>query len=370
MGKNQTPYSPLKVFHHQDRLADLRAGHQIVPTQVQLILSDLCNQDCSFCAYRMSGYTASELFTAGAELAVVGTNNPKRMIETPKAMEILDDCAVMGVNAVQFTGGGEPTVHPDFDAIYDSCHARGLHTALVTNGLLMGKHIPLVVRSSWVRVSIDAGCAESYATIRRVDASQFEKVWANVAALVEAKQAGNHDGLVIGIGFVVTKENWREVGSCIRRAKEVGVDNVRISAVFQPDDAAYFDDFYDTASRECKQLAERYTTDSFKVFNLFGDRVSDLVEASPDYEFCGYQQFNTYIGGDLNVYRCCVQSYSTHGLVGSLKDQRLSELWESEEKLRDFGNFDARSCDRCQFNTKNRTILYALEDDPMHVDFV
>ena len=57
-----TAYSSGKVFHHRDKIDQLKAGEQTVPLQVHLIISDLCNQDCSFCAYRMSGYTTNELF--------------------------------------------------------------------------------------------------------------------------------------------------------------------------------------------------------------------------------------------------------------------------------------------------------------------
>jgi len=220
-----------------------------------------------------------------------------------------------------------------------------------------------------VRVSIDAGSSASYSTIRRVPEAQYDRVWKNIEKLVGQKEKYNKEGLIIGAGFVVTKENWHEVVLFTQRAKEAGVDNVRFSGVFQPDDAEYFKDFYKDASAACKR-AKTLETPEFKVFNLFGDRVEDLREKAPDYLFCGYQEFNTYVGGDLNVYRCCVQSYSTHGLVGSLKDQRFKELWESKEKKKDFQDFCATSCDRCQFNEKNRTILYALSTDPMHVDFV
>ena len=363
------PYSSLKVFHHQEKLDQLKRGQQIVPTQMQLIISDLCNQDCSFCAYRMSGYTASELFTKDTELAVVGTNNPKRQLTKSKVFEILDDCAEMGIKAVQFTGGGEPTVHPDFAEVYEYALSKGLIPALVTNGLLLQKHIPLVAESAWVRVSIDAGTPASYASIRRVPEAQYDRVWRNIEKLVEQKKKYKKDGLIIGAGFVVTAENWHEVLLFTQRARQAGVDNVRFSGVFQPDDDAYFDSFYEAASKLCKQCKDLETHD-FKVFNLFGDRVEDLREHSPDYMYCGYQEFNTYVGGDLNVYRCCVQSYSMHGLVGSLKEQRFKELWASKEKKDDFAGFCAMSCNRCQFNEKNRTILYALSTDPMHVDFV
>src|SRR6185436_8088075 len=112
-------YSDLKALWHLPEMSALKEGRRFVPPHVQLILSDLCNQDCSFCAYRMSGGFSSEQFAGPA-----GEKNPNRKIPTDKAIEILNDCAALGVKAVQFTGGGEPTVHPEHMKLFN--HALGL----------------------------------------------------------------------------------------------------------------------------------------------------------------------------------------------------------------------------------------------------
>src|SRR3990167_267821 len=106
------------------------------PKQVHWILSDLCNQDCSFCAYRMSGYTSNELFGAGAgaKLSAYGHDNPVRWVDTDRALRLVDEFKSAGVLAVQFTGGGEPTVHPDHEAIFELALDAGLQCALVSNG--------------------------------------------------------------------------------------------------------------------------------------------------------------------------------------------------------------------------------------------
>jgi wyosine [tRNA(Phe)-imidazoG37] synthetase (radical SAM superfamily) len=128
-----SPYSPLKVFHHTDRLRVLREGGQPEPTQVQLIISDLCNHSCKFCSYRWDKYTSNQLFR---EILPDGSvnNNPKRMVSYEKAVEILDDCVEMGVKAVQVTGGGEPTVHPRHLDVFRAVLDRGLDLAMVSNG--------------------------------------------------------------------------------------------------------------------------------------------------------------------------------------------------------------------------------------------
>lgn len=366
-----SPYSPLKVIHHRDRIDSISAGEQIVPTQVQLIISDLCNQDCGFCAYRMSGYSSNQLFVVDSELAKTGTNNPKRMIEFEKVNEILDDCKEMGVGAIQITGGGEPTVHPYHVEVFNGVVDRGMDLAVVSNGAVFRKGlIDAYLRAQWVRFSIDAGNAETYASVRRVGAGAYARTWENISNLVQARAEHTRDSeLIIGIGFVVTEDNWKEIVECVEKAKETGVDNVRISAVFQNEGSAYFESFYSDAQNLIRE-ASKLSDETFKVFNNFGDRVGDLEQEHPDYSYCGYQEFNTYIGGDLNVYRCCVLAYNERGIIGSLKNQRFKELWESDIKKNNFNEFDARGCPRCMFNNKNKTILYSLEPQPRHVNFV
>jgi Fe-coproporphyrin III synthase len=118
--------------------------------------------------------------------------------------------------------------------------------------------------------------------------------------------------------------------------------------------------------REAKLLE----TSGFKVFNNFDYRFEDLELAHPNYRKCGIQHFDTYMAADQNVYRCCVTAYNERGLIGSIRERRFRELWESKEKRRSFAEFDARGCEFCMFNAKNRTIAYAVSKNPPHVNFV
>jgi len=363
-----SPYSPLKVFHHRDKIDVLKSGGQPLPTHVEVIPSDLCNHNCGFCSYRAEGYSSNQLFGVIRDDGTKN-NNPNRMISYGKMREIIEDCAIMGVKSIQVTGGGEPTVHPQHGQIFKDILSQGMELALVTNGgKLSDDVIETLTRANWVRISIDAGLASTYASVREISESAFARTWANVRKLVEANKR-NHSKCRIGIGFVVTKENWKEVTLATKLARDAGVNNIRISAFFQNDGAKYYESFHEEAVEECRKAAEM-SWPGFSVFNNFGDRVEDLREESPDYSFCGYQHFTTYIGADLNVYRCCVLAYNERGIVGSIKDQRFAELWASEAKKQNFSEFDARGCERCMFNNRNRTILYAIESNPADVNFV
>jgi len=91
---------------------------------------------------------------------------------------------------------------------------------------------------------------------------------------------------------------------------------------------------------------------------------------SPDYSFCPYMNMTTYIGGDQNVYTCCVNAYNERGLVGSIKDQSFMDLWNGQTKKQFFGQFDAKNCLRCMFNEKNRFINGVIRKPNVHDDFV
>jgi len=360
---SQAAYSNLKPAWHMDKIADLRAGRMIVPSQVHFIISDLCNHDCHFCAYRMSGGFSTELFADGE------VKNPNRVIPTEKCIEILNDMAECGVKAVQFTGGGEPTVHKDHMEIFRHALGLGLECALVTNGALLRPGWKEVLpHFKWVRVSVDAGDAKTYGAVRRISPSVYDRVLRHIEHLsAEIKSVGSD--CLLGVGYVVTEENWQTLYEGCSRLRAAGAPYVRLSAMFSEQGSEYYKGNYEDICNEIRR-AKQLEDSKFSVVDLFSDRINDLDQGRPDYRTCGYQQFVVYIGGDQNVYRCCTTSYTKHGLVGSLKEQRFSDWLSGDERKKMVDGFNAKSCHHCQFNDKNRAINYMTEEHPTHVNFV
>jgi MoaA/NifB/PqqE/SkfB family radical SAM enzyme len=360
---SSSPYAPDKALAHLDRLYDLKRGKKPPPVQVHLVISDLCNQHCSFCSYRTPGYT--ELF---AEVNGQGRVrwNPNRMIETTKAKSILKELSTAGVKAIQFTGGGEPTVHPDCNTLMHHAKVLGMDIALVTNGTRVDKALLAeILECTWVRISIDHAHRDGYAAMRSVKPDMFDVVIENVRRVVEARKG---IAPTVGIGFVVNKDNYAVIEEAVQLYKELGVDNVRLSAVFQPDDDAYFKSFHREASAACQRAVE-FSDANFTVINNYGARVEDLAQHNPDYRTCHYQYMTTYVGADLNVYRCCVTSYTNYGKLGSLAEKSFEEIWWKDHGD-DLSCFDARCCPRCQFNDKNRAMQKMLNPEVEHENFV
>jgi MoaA/NifB/PqqE/SkfB family radical SAM enzyme len=350
-----SPYSPLKVFHHPRHIEALRENIPISPLFVEVIPTDICNNSCPWCAYRTPGYSSNEMF------------DPRRSIPFDKLVEIVDDCEQMGVRAVEVTGGGEPTCHPQFLSLCDAITESGMDLGVVTNGSRWtDKHVQATQKAKWVRFSIDAGKAETYAVAHGTQAAAFERVREAVRSQVASSHAADQ---LVGVSFTVTVENYEEVVLAAENAKRDGADNLRLGAVFQDAGSSYFAPFQERATALCR-AAESLTDGKFRVFNCFEDRVKDLKDGSPDYTQCHFQKLCTYIGADLNVYRCCVLAYNHQGLLGSIKDRRFRYFWHSSETQAKLNDFDARECPRCMFNNKNCTIQYAVDSQPTHVNFL
>lgn len=386
-------YSPLKATRHLDIVEGVRLGWPARPAHVQVILSDTCNHSCFFCAYRDPAYTSSQLFYEVREGAgglrrdadhPERDYNPRRQIPYDKVIEILDDCVEMKVSGVQLTGGGEPTTHPDFARILQATIERGLPFSLVTNGTLLANKpelLKLVARAAWVRVSLDAGRADTYARTRGVGPQAFDKVCAAITGLDLARRdAGT--ACVLGVGYVVTPENWQEVGEATALVKRLGADNIRVSAQFSSEDEKLFAECHDRAASVCR-AAETLADERFQVYNRFGAKLDDLRQHRPNFGLCGYQYFTTYIGANLDVYRCCVIAYNERGRIGSLaavpgasgalgiSGRRFKDFWMDDERAGEMAAFDPKTCDRCQFTGINRILDYVLRvDDPPHSEFV
>jgi MoaA/NifB/PqqE/SkfB family radical SAM enzyme len=339
-----SPLSADKAAHFPERILSLRQGKQIAPAQVLLSISDTCNHHCSWCSFRDPALPTSELFPM-----VKGQPNPDRQMDMATIRKLLTDLEYIGVRAVEFTGGGEPTIHPDFPRAVESALYHNLAVGLVTNGCGAYLQDAPLDRAVWVRVSIDAGCAETYGKIRGVDPANFEKAWDAVRWLASLKRP------TVGVSFIVQKGNWDgQPALCAWRAREAGAHYIRFSPLISADGEAYYGDWAHAAAFCCDQADKIVATPTFAVHNQFTKRLASMYR--PSEQRCGYQHFAPFIGADLNVYRCCNTAYTPQGLLGSIRDRSFPDLWFDPVTLEKMTSLDARTCPFCIFTEKNERI--------------
>ena len=358
-------YNSLKSAWHYVRDGGLPSA----PKQVQFIISDLCNQSCSFCAFRQDGYTSNELFVGSSELAKVGHNNPIRMVDKMRALTLLHEMKDAGVLAIQFTGGGEPTVHPNHCKLFMEALDLGFKVALVSNGyrwsdMLINDIIP---NMSWVRVSLDAGNHDTYARIRETPIAAFRKVLSHVAR-ASASITRTKSKCVLGVSYVVTPENIDEIITAAQEARDHGAAYIRYTAMFSLKNEKIYDASMVGRIGMFLAMAKRqYETSRFAVQDGFAERFRQLHQGNPKQKLCAQQYYEGYIGGDLMLYRCCALAYNSKGGLQAVTNKSFQTAWS--QALNNFQHFDARSCERCPFDDKNRVIDYLHKQSPQHIEF-
>jgi len=245
------PYSNFKAACQTERIEKLRRGALILPTQVQIDFTNICNHKCPYCFYRVAkNETLNALF------------EEKDTIPTQRLLKLMDEFKEIGVPAVQFTGGGEPTKHPGFYKVVERAVKNGLEVALVTNGAVFNLNkVHLLEKAAWVRVSLDGATPETYARSQGTDI----KDWYHVKNLL-LKMVRVCEGIV-GISFVVNPINYREIVKATTFARDIGVDNIRLSIAYTPKRQ----DLYKSTWSEIEELARKaknLETKKFTVFNL------------------------------------------------------------------------------------------------------
>jgi len=349
-------YSLYKLVHHGRILSRMRSGLLPPPIQAHVIPTNRCNQDCAICAYRRDGFQSNQNFNAHDQMT------------TAQLMGLVADLAALGNQAVQFTGGGEPLLHPDICQTVESSMALGMSVAMVTNGVLLGdRQRKTLSEASWIRVSLDAATPEAYSRVKNSPKTLFTTVCRNIESMAKAKSKGT----ILGVGFVVQEYNWREIIDATELARELGADNIRISAAFTPWGSGYFDAFVQLA-REQSSMASACTRGDFTVFNLFNERLDELFMGRQDYPYCHSKDLVPYIGADMNVYSCCVKAYTDHGLMGNIAKTGLAEFWASDQRMDRYSGHDPRmDCPHpCMFEHKNKFINYCVKSRPRHMEFI
>ena len=98
---------------------------------------------------------------------------------------------------------------------------------MFTNGTLLEKMklMDVVVDClKWIRISIDAGNAESYNKLRVTNKSNdFDTVIKNIKKIIDIKNKKNSK-ITVGVGFVVTESNYTEILDFAKIFKDIDVD--------------------------------------------------------------------------------------------------------------------------------------------------
>lgn len=357
-----------KLVYHPQRVAQfLQAGEDwerfrsVYPIYVEIAPVGACNHRCTFCAVDYIGYQPVRL-----SIDVV--------------RRALADMGRLGVKSVMFAGEGEPMLHKEIDEMVVAAAAAGIDTSMTTNATVVSdafveRALPLM---SWIKVSINAGSAETYAKVHRTKPRDFDQVVANLKRLATARAAGK-TRCTLGAQILLLPENAHEIVTLARLCRdEIGLDYLVVKPYSQHN-ASVTQTYRDLDYSRYLSLQDSLAAESNDHFQVVFR--SNTMKKHTEGEHGRYPRclstpaFWAYVMATGAVYGCSAYLLDSRFDYGNLNEQDFQSIWEGEKRRANFAfvrnQLDIAQCRvNCRMDEVNRYLDRLVRGTVPHVNFI
>ena len=347
-------HSPFKILAHPELLKKYINGDNVNPLHIRMGLTNACNIRCKFCNFHSEN-----------ESSFYNAFDFKDSNSTKSIISFMHEFYENGGRAVTFCGSGECTIHPGFKEICYECKKIGLQIGIITNGIML-RHNDIreciAKTHTWVRIGMNAGNAKTYQLITgHQNADAFSLMLDSVRYL--------HNNAIdkefkIGLNFVITLDNYTEIVSATKLAKEAGADYIRFEPEF------YTSLAHATIYPKLKEInhllleAETYIGNDFEVSIPKLDRgpMDNTNKIEGDFIKCHYCNFVTALGSDGFMYPCPQIHLNEKYRMGNAVKVGYSEWVKSGEKEVWMSEHLDRTqmCKTCFYRPQNELIEYLV----------
>lgn len=210
-----------KVLRYLDRVIDRSRGESPGPVTVEWDLSNRCPLGCQACHFAHT-HTRGPWTRQDRRLPMAFEGSGD-LADVTLVRRALGEMRAMGVQSIVWSGGGEPTTHPDWRVAVNAAAALGLQQGMYTLGGLLSSEDAryLGARASWVVVSLDAITPDTYATEK---ASLPARFW----AACDAVRALATTTATVGVSFLLHGGNYRAAYDMVAFGLGLGADYVTL----------------------------------------------------------------------------------------------------------------------------------------------
>lgn len=349
---------PVRVAKWLEAKDEWQKLKEVYPVYVEISPYGGCNHRCTFCALDYMGYENISL-------------------EFEILKKTLTNMAQKGVKSVMFAGEGEPLLFKDLDLIVEHCSNIGIDTSLTTNFVpLNKKNIERCVENcSWIKVSLNAGEAGTYASVHQTSEKDFQRVIHNLKYALEYRRKNNLT-CTIGVQMLLLPENKDEVKILAATCKELGVDYLVIKPYSQHN-FSETDKYKDIDYSKMLYIEEELSSFSDEDFSVVfrANTMKKYVQKSHAYDTCHSTPFFWgYIAADGKVFGCSAYLGEERFDYGNIYENSFEEIWEGDKRKASYeyvqNELDIKNCRvNCRMDEVNR-YLERLKNPDAHDNFI
>jgi radical SAM protein with 4Fe4S-binding SPASM domain len=228
--------------------------------------------------------------------------------------------------------------------------------------------------STWIKVSCNAGTAETYARVHGTQAGDFSTVLENMERAVRLREELG-SSCTLGFQMVLLPENQAEAVQLATTVRNIGIDYLVIKP-FTPHPQSLKTQYtlleYENLEEMSNQLRE-LNTKSFSII-FRHNAINMLKEKYKIYNRCLALPFWSYIDAGGDIYGCLDFLGNKHFYYGNILESSFIDILEGSRRRESLvwceTNLDTISCRiNCRMEQVNR-YLYELLHPGAHANFI